>query len=263
MPRFAANLSMLFDEQPFLERFAAAAAAGFRSVEVQFPYDHPVEALQRRLAEHRLELVLHNLPAGNWAAGDRGLACLPGREAEFRAGVATAIRYATALGCRQVNCLAGRTPAGVEPSRVRRTLVDNLKFSSEALGAAGITPLVEMLNTHDVPGFHLHGTAQALALLAEVGASNLKLQFDVYHLHRMEGDVARTLEANLGRIAHLQVADHPGRHEPGTGEIDYRGLFRLLDRLGYAGWVGCEYQPRAGTTAGLGWIDRLAGPAAA
>src|SRR5689334_511845 len=240
MPKFAANLSMLYIEHDFLDRFAAAAADGFTGVEYLFPYDFPKEELRDRLRQHGLTQVLHNLPAGDWGGGERGIACLPDRVGEFRDGVGRAIEYATALDCRQVNCLAGITPDGVSATRVRDTLVANIAFAAERLKAAGIRLLIEPVNTRDIPGFHVNRTAQALAAIADAGSDNVFLQYDIYHAQVMEGDLARTLEENLDRIRHVQVADNPGRHEPGSGEINFPFLFGVLDRLGYAGWVGCE-----------------------
>jgi hydroxypyruvate isomerase len=257
MPRFAANLTMMFNEVPFLDRFERAARAGFEAVEFLFPYGHPAEEIRRRLDDHRLKLVLHNLPAGNWEAGERGIACHPDRVAEFREGVSRAIAYAGALGVEQVNCLAGKAPAGVEEAALRRTFVENLKFAAAALKGAGLRLLVEPINTFDIPGFYLSRSAQAISLLDEAGAGNAFLQFDVYHAQRMEGELAATIQRHLPRIAHVQIADNPGRNEPGTGEIDYRFLFAHLDRIGYAGWIGCEYKPATTTEAGLGWRERL------
>ncbi len=258
MPRFAANLSMLFCERPLTERFAAAARAGFAAVEVQFPYELSAAQIADLLREHQLQLVLHNLPAGDWVGGERGIACLPDRVDEFRAGVAQAVAYATVLNCRQLNCLAGIVPAGVPEAEVRATLIANLRYAAAALRQAGLKLLVEPINTFDIPGFYVSRTTQALALLDEVcalGADNVFLQYDVYHAQRMEGELGNTLSRQLPRIAHIQVADNPGRHEPGTGEINYPWLFRHLDALGYAGWVGCEYKPATTTETGLAWRD--------
>ena len=259
MPRFAANLTMLFTEVPFLDRFARAAEAGFEGVEFLFPYDHPAREIRRRLDEHRLYLVLHNLPAGDWAAGERGIACHPDRVAEFRDGVGIALRYARELGVNQLNCLAGKAPAGVPAAQLRETLVANLRYAARRLREENIGLLVEPINTFDIPGFHLCRTRQALDLIEEVGAANLRLQYDVYHAQRMEGELASTLEKELPRIGHVQIADNPGRHEPGTGEINYQFLFRHLDRIGYSGWVGCEYKPAGTTEAGLDWRSALCG----
>lgn len=257
MPQLSANLSMLFTELPFLERFGAAAKAGFKAVEFMFPYAFSAEDIQAELQKHGLQLVLHNLPAGDWEGGDRGIACDPARVEEFRAGVAQAIAYAQALGVPRLNCLAGKAPAGVDAAVVRRTLVDNLRFAAQALEQNGIRLLVEMINTFDIPGFYLHGTNQALALLDEVGSPNLQLQYDIYHMQRMEGEIAATLQKQLPRIGHVQIADNPGRNEPGTGEINYAFVFRHLDAIGYQGWVGCEYKPAGRTEDGLGWIKAL------
>ncbi|MFQ3789197.1 hydroxypyruvate isomerase [Halomonas sp. A29] len=256
MPKFAANLSMLFTEEDFLDRFQAAAEAGFKGVEYLFPYDYTAAELKALLDEHGLVQVLHNLPAGDWGAGERGIACHPDRVEEFRAGVEQAIDYATVLGCQQVNCLAGIQPQGVSLEQARRTLVENLRYAAEKLEAAGILLLAEPINTRDIPGFFLNRTEQALSIFDEVGSGNLKLQYDIYHMQVMEGDLAPTIEKHLHRIAHVQLADNPGRHEPGTGEINYPFLFAHLDRLGYDGWIGCEYKPAATTKEGLGWLDR-------
>ncbi|HKW82437.1 MAG TPA: hydroxypyruvate isomerase [Burkholderiaceae bacterium] len=253
MPRFAANLTMLFNEVPFLERFERAARAGFEAVEFLFPYAYSVGELKDRLETHRLKLVLHNLPAGDWDAGERGIACLPDRVEEFRGGVAAAIEYAKTLGVGQVNCLAGKA-AGVPEHLLHQTFVENLRYAAAELKRAGIKLLIEPINTFDIPGFYLNRTAQALSIIDEVGSDNLFVQYDIYHAQRMEGELIATLEKNLARIAHVQLADNPGRHEPGTGEIHYGNVFAALDRIGYAGWVGCEYKPATTTEAGLGWF---------
>ena len=255
MPKFAANLTMLFTELPFLDRFAAARSAGFDAVEYLFPYDYPKEELAARLRANRLKQVLHNLPAGDWNAGERGIACHPDRAEEFRAGVARAIAYAHALDCLQLNCLAGKVPAGVSTELAQRTLVGNLRFAAGELRQAGIRLLVEPINTFDIPGFFLTRSDQALALIEEVGSDNLFLQFDLYHAQRMEGELAGTLSRHLDRIAHIQLADNPGRNEPGTGEINYPFLFRHLEALGYKGYIGCEYKPKTTTVEGLGWMQ--------
>lgn len=259
MPKFNANLTMLFNEVPFLDRFQAAAGAGFKGVEFLFPYAFDKDAIAERLDQHGLVQVLHNLPAGDWDAGERGIACHPDRVGEFRDGVGRAIEYATALGCKQLNCLAGIAPAGVDAEKVHATFVANLRFAAARLEEAGIRLLVEPINTFDIPGFHLNRTAQAIALIEEVGSPNLWLQHDVYHMQRMEGELANTIAKHLPKIAHMQIADNPGRHEPGSGEINYAWLFRYIDQLGYEGWIGCEYKPAAGTREGLGWIAALAG----
>jgi len=257
MPKFAANLTMLFTELPFMQRFEAAAKAGFEAVEYLFPYAFAKEELAAALKAHGLKQVLHNLPAGDWDAGERGIACHPDRVQEFRDGVPRAIDYATALGCPQVNCLAGKLPAGVSEADARRTLVENLRFAAEQLRGANIRLLVEPINTFDIPGFFVNRTAQALAILDEVDSSNLFLQYDIYHAQRMEGELAANLRQHLARIGHIQLADNPGRGEPGTGEINYAWLFKHIDAIGYTGWIGCEYKPRAATTDGLGWRQAL------
>ncbi|MHA6787462.1 hydroxypyruvate isomerase [Pseudomonas bijieensis] len=257
MPRFAANLSMLFTEQDFLARFEAAAKAGFTGVEYLFPYDYSSAELKALLDANGLAQVLFNLPAGDWAKGERGIACLPDRVEEFRAGVDLAIAYAQVLGNTQVNCLSGIRPQNCSETLVEKTFVANLKYAAEKLQAKGIKLVMEAINTRDIPGFYLNNTAQALAIREQVGSANLFLQYDIYHMQIMEGDLARTLESNLAAINHVQLADNPGRNEPGTGEINYRFLFEHLDRIGYQGWVGCEYKPLTSTEAGLGWLKTL------
>lgn len=258
MPQFAANLTMLFNEHDFLDRFEAAAKAGFKAVEFLFPYAWPVAELQQRLKAHGLKLVLHNLPAGNWDAGDRGVACDPARVDEFRAGVARGIEYGTALGVPQLNCLAGKAPAGVDEATLRKTFVANLRHAAAELKKAGLNLLIEPINRFDIPGFYLNTTAQALSILDEVGADNAYVQYDIYHAQRMEGELANTLKQHLARIGHIQLADNPGRNEPGTGEINFAFLLAHIDRIGYTGWIGCEYKPAARTEEGLGWIRALA-----
>jgi hydroxypyruvate isomerase len=257
MPKFAANLTMLFNEVPFMERFAAAKAAGFEAVEYLFPYAFDKNELAQALKANGLKQVLHNLPAGNWDAGERGIACHPDRVEEFRAGVDKAIEYATALACPQVNCLAGKLPAGVSREQAQATLVANLKFAADKLKASGIKLLIEPINHFDIPGFFLNYTAQAAAIIDEVGSDNLYIQYDLYHAQRMEGELAATAQKYLPRIAHIQLADNPGRFEPGTGEMNYPFLFKHLDAIGYTGWIGCEYKPKTTTVEGLGWIKTL------
>ncbi|KON80790.1 hydroxypyruvate isomerase [Azoarcus sp. PA01] len=257
MIKFAANLTMLFNEVGFLDRFEAAASAGFKGVEYLFPYAFQKEQLAEKLDHFGLTQVLHNLPAGDWEAGERGIACDPARVGEFQDGVGRAIEYAGVLGCRQVNCLAGKTPAGVDAGRVRETFIDNLRFAAGHLKAAGIRLLVEPINTYDIPGFYLSRTAQAAEILEAVGSDNLFIQYDIYHAQRMEGELANTIARHLPRIAHIQLADNPGRNEPGTGEINWRFLFDFIERSGYDGWIGCEYKPATTTREGLGWIEAL------
>jgi hydroxypyruvate isomerase len=254
MPTFAANLTMLFTELDFLARFAAAACSGFSGVEYLFPYAFPKEQLAEKLHQHNLTQVLHNLPAGNWDAGDRGIACHPDRVDEFQDSVGRASDYARALGCRQINCLAGIAPASIPDGRTRETFINNLKFAAPRLAEHSIKLLIEPINTYDIPGFFLTNTAQALAIMDEVGHPNIYLQYDIYHMQMMEGNLANTISKHLARIAHVQVADVPGRHEPGTGEINYAFLFKHLDSIGYQGWVGCEYKPLAKTEDGLAWL---------
>ena len=253
MPKFAANLTMLFNEHPFLDRFERAAKAGFTAVEFLFPYAFAAGDIKARLDANRLMLVLHNLPAGEWDAGERGIACLPGREDEFREGVGKAIEYAKTLGVTQLNCLAGKAPADVDERLLRKTFVTNLKYAAAELKKVGLRLLVEPINTYDIPGFYLSRTHQALEILDEVGADNLFVQYDIYHAQRMEGELAATMQTHLARIGHIQLADNPGRNEPGTGEINCPFLFAHLDRIGYSGWIGCEYKPATNTEAGLGW----------
>ena len=253
MIKLAANLTMLYNEVDFLDRFDAAAKSGFTGVEYLFPYAYPKEQLAERLQRNRLVQVLHNLPAGDWAKGERGIACHPDRVGEFEDGVAKAIDYARTLGCAQVNCLSGIAPSGVDPAKVHATFVSNLRFAAEMLGAAGIKLLIEPINTFDIPGFFLSRSRQALDVMRDVGSSNLYLQYDIYHMQRMEGELANTIKGRLPQIAHLQLADNPGRNEPGTGEINYRFLLGFIDSNGYDGWIGCEYKPKASTIDGLQW----------
>ena len=257
MPRFAANLTMLFNDVGFMDRFSAASRAGFTAVEYLFPYEYERTALKQALQDNHLTQVLINLPAGNWAGGDRGVACDPKRIAEFEAGVQKAIDYAPTLGAPQVNCLAGIVPPGVSSTEAHATFVRNLKFAAPRLKDAGVKLLIEPINTRDIPGFFLTRTAQALDIIKEVGADNVFVQYDMYHAQIMEGDLSTTLKRHIGQIAHIQIADPPSRNEPGTGEINFRNLFTLLDTIGYGGWVGCEYKPAGKTTEGLGWIKEL------
>jgi len=255
MPRFAANLTTLFTEVPFLDRFEEAAKAGFNAVEFHFPYAFAAEDIRQQLDANGLTLVLHNLPAGDWEAGERGIACHPDRVAEFRGGVAKAMAYAKALGVGQLNCLAGKAPVGIADELLRQTLVENLRFAAAALKNASLRLLIEPINTFDIPGFYLDRTAQAVEILAEVGADNAFVQYDIYHAQRMEGELAATMQKHLPHIGHIQLADNPGRNEPGTGEINYPFLFAHLNRIGYDGYIGCEYKPATNTAAGLGWLQ--------
>lgn len=254
MPRFSANLSFLFPELAFQDRFAAARAAGFPAVEFHFPYAFDRRVLADAVAGAGVEVVLFNLPAGDWAGGERGIACHPGRMAEFQDGVGAAVEWAAAFGCPRVNCLAGIPPPGVSPAKARQTLVENLRFAAAVLGRSGVELLMEPLNTRDTPGFLVDRTQAALAIIGEAACPNLRLQYDVYHAQVMEGDLARTLQENLAHVGHVQIADNPGRGEPGTGEINFPFLFAHLDRIGYRGWVGCEYRPSGGRGAAAGWM---------
>ncbi len=254
MPKFCANLTMLFNEVDFLERFEKAAKVGFKGVEYLFPYAWKKEELVERLAAFGLIQVLHNLPAGDWSKGERGIACLPGRETEFQESVGKAIEYAKALKCTQVNCLVGLTPGGIPEEKVRKTLIANLRFAAAVLENESIRLLIEALNDKDFPGFYLVRTADALGLIKEVDHRNIYLQYDVYHMQVMEGNLIKTVQANIGKIAHIQIADNPGRNEPGTGEINYPNLFKAIDAAAYKGWIGCEYKPAAKTEDGIGWI---------
>jgi hydroxypyruvate isomerase len=253
MPRLAANLSLLFTESGFLDRFDAAAKAGFGFVEYQFPYDFDKDAVGERARAAGVRVVLHNIPSGNAAKGDRGIACLPGRVDEFRAGVGRAIEYALAAGCPRLNCLAGVVPDGAPPDRFHRTFVDNLRFAARELGRAGLSLMIEPINSRTVPGFFLNGSAQAAEILDEVGADNAFIQYDLFHMQIMEGDLAMTMARLLPRIGHIQIADVPARNEPGTGELNFGFLLAEIDRLGYEGAIGCEYNPANGTLPGLAW----------
>ncbi len=258
MPKFAANLTLLFNEVAFLDRFEKAAQAGFRGVEYLFPYAWQPGELRQRLDDWGLVQVLHNMPPGDWDAGERGIACHPDRVEEFKRGVELAGEYALALGCRQLNCLAGLCPPGYEQGQLRDTLISNLQYAAEQLKPLGVRVLVEAINSRvDMPGFFLDSTSKALEVIAATGSDNLSYQYDVYHMQIMEGDLARTLEQHLDIIGHIQIADNPGRHEPGTGEINFDFLFQHLDRIGYQGWVSCEYRPLRETESGLGWLKAL------
>jgi hydroxypyruvate isomerase len=254
MPKFAANLTMLFNEVDFIDRFKAASNAGFTGVEYLFPYAYPKEQLADLLGQNGLTQILHNLPAGDWVNGERGIAVLPNRIGEFQDGVGKAIEYAKALGCTQVNVLAGIEPAGVDFDKLRETFVSNIRFAGQQLKTHGIKLLVEAINTFDIPGFYVTGTQQTLDLIDSAGSDNIFVQYDIYHMQRMEGEISATIKKNLSRIAHIQLADNPARNEPGTGEINYTFLFDYIDKLGYDGWIGCEYKPATNTADGLSWV---------
>ena len=254
MPKFAANLSMLFNEVSFLDRFAAAAGCGFRAVEFLFPYENPPDAIEREIRKHKLEIVLFNMPPGNWAGGDRGTACIPGREGEFRDGIARAISYATVLGVPRIHAMAGIAPPGADRAACRATLISNLKYAAEKLAAHDITLLLEAINNRDIPGFFVNTQAESFDICQAVGAPNIKMQMDLYHMQVMEGDIATKLRKYAAHCGHVQIAGAPQRNEPDTGEVRYEYLFQVLDEIGYQGWVGCEYRPAAGTVEGLGWF---------
>ncbi|HZS81535.1 MAG TPA: 2-oxo-tetronate isomerase [Stellaceae bacterium] len=256
MPKFAANLSMMFQEVGFLDRFGAAAKAGFRGVEYLFPYDFAAADIADRLRRHELTQALFNLPPGNWGAGERGVAALPGREAEFREGVERAIHYAKATGCRTLHAMAGLWPQERPRAEGEEVYVANLRHAADAMAPHGITLVIEPINTRDIPGYFLNTTTQGIAILDRVARPNARLQLDLYHCQIMEGDLAERIKRLLPRVGHVQIAGNPGRFEPDVGEINYPFLYDLLDELGYQGWIGCEYRPKAGTLAGLGWAKR-------
>jgi hydroxypyruvate isomerase len=255
MPKFAANLSMMFQEIPnFLDRFDAAAKAGFKGVEFLFPYDRPPAAIAERLEKNRLTLALFNTVPGDWNAGERGLAALPGREQQFRDGVDKAIEYAKASKCRTIHAMAGLWPEGRPKSEA--TYIENLRWAADRAAAAELTVIIEPINTRDIPGYFLNYTGQAIGIIETVGRANLQLQLDLYHVQIMEGDLAPKIRALAGRYPHVQIAGTPGRHEPDVGEVNYPYLFDLFDEIGYQGWIGCEYRPKGDTVAGLGWAKR-------
>ncbi|HLB14744.1 MAG TPA: hydroxypyruvate isomerase [Burkholderiales bacterium] len=256
MPKFAANINFLFTEVDFLQRFAAARKAGFGAVEFPFPYPYEHAALAAAAKDAGVEVVLFNLPPGNWEKGERGIACHPDRIAEFRDGVAKAIAYARTLKCPRVNCLAGVAPKDADPERLRATFVENLRYAAAAFAKEGVTLVMEPINPRTIPAFYLNTTKQALDIMRAVGAANLKIQYDIFHMQIVEGDLAKTIEANLANIGHIQFADVPDRHEPGTGEVNFDFLFDWIDRVGYPGWIGAEYVPAKGTVASLGWLKR-------
>jgi hydroxypyruvate isomerase len=257
MPKFAANLTMMFNEVPFPQRFEAAARAGFEAVEFLFPYDHAPQEVAQWLQQNRLVNALFNLPPGDWAAGERGLAALPGREEEFRASVARALEYAQAMGTRNLHAMAGLVPADAPREQHREVFVSNLRHAARELGRHGITLLMEPINQRDMPGYFLNTQAEAHAIREDLGEPNLKVQMDFYHAQIVEGDLAMTLRKHLAGIGHVQIAGVPSRNEPDDGEVNYPYLFRLLDEVGYEGWVGCEYRPRGRTEDGLGWMQAL------
>lgn len=257
MPKFAANLTMLFTEVPFLERFSLAREAGFSYVEYLLPYAFPREELKAKLDAHQLKQVLFNLPCGDWEAGERGIASHPDRTKEFQTGAAQAIEYAQALGVQRLNCLAGKRVAKFSDDEHWRTLVQNVEFAARALEGKGLTLLIEAINHFDLPTFFLNRTDQVLKLIDEAARPNILVQYDVYHAQREEGEIVATLRKNAARIGHIQIADNPARHQPGTGEINYPFVLREIDAMGYDGFVGLEYIPSADTQSSFGWIKEL------
>lgn len=254
-PRFAANLSTLFPESAFLERFALAARAGFEGVEFLFPYTWRPAELVERLRANGLIQVLFNLPPGDWEGGDRGLACLPERVAEFRESVELALEYARMLDCKRLHVMAGLSAGRSDSNLVYTTYVENLRYAADRAAIDGVMLLIEPLNPHDVPGYYLDGVPRALEVMAAVDRTNLKLQADIYHLQRIQGELANTLAAHICAIGHVQIADTPGRHEPGSGEINYPFIFATLEQLGYDDWIGCEYVPSGGIGGAFGWLQ--------
>ncbi|TCL71131.1 2-oxo-tetronate isomerase [Rhizobium sp. BK251] len=254
MPKFSANLSFLYQDLAFLDRFAAAARDGFKALEYLGPYAEPKEKVAETLKANGLSQALFNVPSGDWAGGERGIACLPDRVEEFRNGISLALDYAKALACPQVNVISGLVPKGADLETLEKVLVENLRYAAPRCADAGIRLLIEPINLRDIPGFFLSTTNHAERILEKVGSDNLYIQYDFYHMQVMQGDLIPTFARLKDRIAHVQIADNPGRNEPGTGEINYGFVLSELDRLGYEGWVGCEYKPKAGTSEGLGWM---------
>ena len=255
MPKFAANLSFLFNEYDFLDKFNYASKAGFKGVEYVSPYEYDKHQLVDILGSNDLKQVLFNLPAGDWANGERGIGCLPDRVSEFQEGVGIALEYALALGCERVNCLAGIKPADLSEEEANEMMISNLEYAGSILDRSNVKLVIESINTMDIPGFFLNTSDQAARMLGELDCDNVSLQHDLYHMQIMEGDLARTLRRHAEIISHVQLADNPGRHEPGTGEINYPFLFSVLDEIGYTGWVGCEYIPAGKTMDGLSWME--------
>ena len=254
MPRFAANLSMMFNEVPFLDRFALAAKAGFKGVEFLFPYEHPAAEIAARLQDNGLQQVLFNAPAGDFAKGERGMAAIPGKQAAFRDSIKIALEYAATLACPRLHIMAGLKPEGVAHDTLTAVYGANLAYAAEECAKLGVKPIIEPINHRDIPGFLLNTTDQAAAIIAAIGPEKLGMQFDLYHCQITEGDVVKRVEKHLPLIAHMQVADTPGRHEPGTGEVNWPFVFKTIDALGFRGWIGCEYRPAGETLAGLSWF---------
>lgn len=255
MPKFAANLSMMFTEVPFLDRFASASAAGFSAAEFLFPYEHSPEVVQSKASTAGIQVTLFNMPAGDWSGGERGIGCIPGREEEFRTGVTKALTYAKCLGTEYLHAMAGIVPQGVDAKVCRMTLIENLKYAAAELAKHNITLLLEAINTRDMPGFSVSTQIDSYSVCAAVNAPNIRMQMDLYHMQVMEGDLATKLRYFAPHCGHIQIAGCPERNEPDTGEIRYEYLFRLLDEIGYKGWLGCEYRPAGKTTDGLGWMQ--------
>jgi 2-dehydrotetronate isomerase len=256
MPRFAANLSFLFNDMPFLHRFAAAKQAGFKAVEFLFPYEFSAQLIAEKLQQHELQNVLFNLPPGDWAAGERGIAILPGREKEFADGVAKAIEYAKAFSCPRVHALAGILPAGSDKPALQKIYLSNLKYAAAEMAKHDLTLLIEPINTHDMPGYFLNTQAEAYDICLQVGAPNIKMQMDIYHMQMMGENIEANIRKYLPKVGHIQIANTPGRHEPDQGGVDYARIFNLLDELKYEGWIGCEYKPKTTTLEGLGWFGK-------
>lgn len=254
MLKFAANLSLMYNEHDFLNRFAAAAADGFKGVEFLFPYDHPAEEIRRRLDDNGLKQALFNAPPGDWAGGERGIASLPGREDDFRRSIDTALDYVRVIGNPTLHVMAGLSVAGVDRARQRAVYMHNLAHAADEAAGMGVTVVIEPINTRDIPGFFLNRQDEAQAICSELDKPNLKVQFDLYHCQIVEGDLATRLRRDMARIGHIQVAGVPERHEPDTGEVNYDYLFTVIEDLGYSGWIGCEYRPAGATSAGLKWF---------
>ncbi len=259
MPRFNANLSMMFHEHDFLDRFGAAANAGFQGVEFLFPYAYSIADLKEALEANQLTQVLFNLSPGDWEKGERGMCCHPNRQNEFRESVELALEYAKGVSCKQIHAMAGIKPEGVPEEALLEIYAENLKYASQLCAQQNVRLLIEAINSRDMPGYFLNHSAKAISVIEKVASSNLWFQYDIYHMQIMEGDLSQTITELLPRIAHFQIADTPGRHEPGTGEINYPFLFSKLDELGYEGWVGCEYRPLSGTFKGLSWASSWLG----
>ncbi len=255
MPRFAANISMMFNEVPFLDRFERAARAGFQAVEFLFPYEFPAAEIAKRLQDNGLKQVLFNGPPGDWTRGERGIAALPGRQQEFREGIKQALEYSVALGCPLLHVMAGLKPEGMPYDTMISTYAANLAWASREAAKVGVKPIIEPINHRDIPGFFLNTTDQGAAIIQGLGPDRVGLQFDLYHCAITEGDICKRVEKHLPLISHMQVADNPGRNEPGTGEVNWPFVFKRIDELGFQGWIGCEYRPAGNTEAGLGWFQ--------